>query len=165
MPTFVDLLKSEFAKLPTRIIEVGVPGDAKTREKIDKNNRPIPGKPVGVTNAELMFILENGSALRKIPARPAIQMTIAWAEESGILDETIDRCLSLWLATGDYNEIENELNRLCERIANYAHDLIYQNSGVFAPNAESTIMQKGFDHPLFQSGQLARSITARLVEL
>ena len=35
---------------------------------------------IGVTNAELMFIHENGSPLRNLPKRPVLQYTIEWAQ-------------------------------------------------------------------------------------
>lgn len=157
MTTVVDDLKSLFNTLPQYIIEVGV--------LEDKNLRKKKNKQVGITNAELMYIQENGSPLQNIPARPVLEMAIEWANTSGILDKTLDRCFEIFMETASKEEVEKELDRLCIRIANYASDIIYLNDGRLAPNAQSTINKKGFNHPLFVTGQLARSISARFVEI
>lgn len=45
---------------------------------------------VGINNAELMFIHENGSPLRNLPARPVLQLTIEDALKK-LLPDTINR--------------------------------------------------------------------------
>lgn len=133
-------------------LEIGV-FTGKTKRKVQ----------VGITNAELMFIHENGSPLRHIPSRPVLQMTIDWASKN-LLQNTIDKCIKIVLDTGaNESMIEQELNKLAVRIENYARKLIYSNDGRLAPNAPSTIAKKGDNHPLFNTGQLARSITCRVV--
>lgn len=118
---------------------------------------------VGITNAELMFIHENGSPLRHIPSRPVLQMTIDWASKN-LLQNVIDKCIKIVLDTGaNESLIEQELNKFAIRIENYARKLIYSNDGRLAANAASTIAKKGDNHPLFDTGQLARSITCRVV--
>lgn len=120
---------------------------------------------VGLTNAELMFIHENGSPLRHIPARPVLQMTIDYANKN-LLKTTIDKCIEICLNTGGNESlIEQELEKLALRIENYARDLIYSNDGRLAANAASTIRRKGDNHPLFNTGQLARSIVCRVVKI
>ena len=49
---------------------------------------------------------------------------------------------------------------------NYARDIIYLNDGRLAPNTPKTIKGKKEigNHPLFRTGQLARSISCRLVK-
>lgn len=152
--TFEEL-KSSLSSLPKYFIEIGV---------ISINSKRKDKVRVGITNAELMFIHENGSPLRHIPARPVLQMTIDWANTS-LLSSTLDKCVSAYIES-DFNEksIETELNKMCIRMENYARQLIYSNDGRLAPNAASTIAKKGDNHPLFDTGQLARSITCRLVK-
>ena len=144
-----------FDKLPTYNIEIGViSDDSKRKETVS----------VGVTNAELMFIHENGSPLHHIPARPVLKMTIEWANKE-LLKPTIDRAIKAFLDSHfNQDALEKELNKMCVRMENYARDLIYSNDGRLAPNAPSTIAAKGFNHPLFKTSQLARSITCQLVK-
>lgn len=139
--------------LPEYYIEIGViSGKSKRKFK------------AGITNAELIFIHENGSPIRSIPARPVLQMTLDYANKE-LMKPTIDRCIKAYFRTFSVDEIEKELNRMCLRMQNYARALIYDNDGRLTENAPSTIKRKGYNHPLFQTGQLARSITCRLIKL
>ena len=61
-------------------IELGViSGKSKNREKSFK----------AVTNADLMFIHENGSPLRNIPKRPVLEMSLIEAKDK-MIEETLD---------------------------------------------------------------------------
>lgn len=144
----------EFNEMFKYAIEIGVVSD-NTERKIK----------VGITNSELMYIHENGSPLNNIPARPVLDMTIKYASEE-LLNDTIDNCLQIWINSKKSQEaVEKELNKLCLKMEKYARQLIYSNDGRLVPNAPSTIAKKGDDHPLFDTGQLARSITCRLIDL
>ena len=119
---------------------------------------------VGITNAELMFIHENGSPLRTIPARPVLQMTLDYANKN-LVEPTVDKCVKIILDNGpDETLVERELNKLAIKLENYARKIIYSNDGRLAPNAPSVAKAKGGNHPLFNTGQLARSITCRVVK-
>ena len=59
---------------------------------------------------------------------------------------------------------EKELKKLCLKMENYARDIIYLNDGRLAPNSPSVAKKKNGNHPLFNTGQLARSISCRLVK-
>lgn len=141
---------------PKYIIEVGV--------MTDKSNRKETVK-LGMNNAELMFIHENGSPMRSIPARPVLEMTIKWANESGLLKQTTENIIKLLMKSYDENAIDNEIKKLCLKIQNYARKIIYSNDGRLVANAPSTIARKGDNHPLFDTGQLARSITCRYIKI
>ena len=143
-------------KLPEYQIEIGVISiHSKRKEKVR----------IGLTNAELMFIHENGSPLRHIPARPVLQMTLDYANRE-LLQPTIAKCIDAFLDSGlKESAIERELNKLCIRMENYAREIIYSNDGRLAPNAPSVAAKKKGNHPLFDTGQLARSITCRLVKI
>ena len=138
------------------IIEVGVMSDRTKRKETVK---------LGMTNAELMFIHENGSPLRRIPARPVLEMTIIWANESGLLKQTISKITKMLITENDENKIDNEIKKLCLKIQNYARKIIYSNDGRLVANAPSTVKRKGDNHPLFDTGQLARSITCRYIKI
>lgn len=143
-------------KLPEYQIEIGVISiHSKRKEKVR----------IGLTNAELMFIHENGSPLRHIPARPVLQMTLDYANRE-LLQPTIAKCIDAFLDSGlKESAIERELNKLCIRMENYAREIIYSNDGRLAPNAPSVAAKKKGNHPLLDTGQLARSITCQLVKI
>ena len=137
-------------------MEIGViSGGSKKDKKKEKHK--------GVTNAELMAILEKGSPLRNLPPRPVIQLTIDHVNEN-MLDEITDRALEAYITDGQ-KALEDSLNKDCLRVQEYAQDIIYDSdtNGLLEPNAPSTIKRKGFNHPLFVTGELARSITCVLV--
>lgn len=147
-------LTQPFEVLSKFALEIGVFTN-KTKRKVT----------VGMTNAELMFIHENGSALRHLPARPVLQLTIDYANKT-LLQPTIDKCIDICISTGGNESlIEQELEKLALKIEKYARKMIYDYDKRLAPNAPRTIAKKGVDHPLFDTGQLARSITCRVVKL
>lgn len=128
-----------------------------------KNSRKETAK-MGVTNADLMFIHENGSHVNNIPKRPVLQMTIDYAKKE-LLPEYIYKACSNYISSGFKREaFEKPLKQMCIKMEGYARDIIYSNDGRLTPNAPSTIRKKGDNHPLFDTGQLARSITCRLVQ-
>ena len=155
----IDVFKNlddKIKALPKYAVEIGV---------ISTNSKRRQTIKVGVTNAELMFIHENGSPLRGIPARPVLEMTIKWANEN-LLDKSISKAIDAYIDSDfDAEAYKKELEKMCIRIQSYARNIIYSNDGRLVPNATSTIRRKGDNHPLFDTGQLARSITCRLVEL
>ena len=153
---FTEEIKQHFNSLPDYQIEIGVFSLNSKRKDIVR---------VGITNAELMFIHENGSPLRNIPSRPVLQMTINYTNKH-LLNKTLDKCIEGYIESGfDENVIEKELNKMFIRMENYARDIIYSNDGRLAPNKPSTIKAKGDNHPLFDTGQLARSITCRVIKI
>lgn len=152
--SIANTLKAAF-KFPVYVIEIGVLSANKRKSKID----------LGLTNADLMFIHENGSPLRHIPARPVIQMTIDWARSEGLINKTVDKMFDVLASTGDYNKVDKVVNAFCIELQNHARSIIYDNDGQLAPNAPSTVARKGFNHPLFVTGDLARSITCQAIRL
>lgn len=155
MHHIIDQLQLKF-NFPEYLIELGVPSSKTTRkEKVQ----------LGVTNAELMFIHENGSPLQNIPARPVLELTLKWVNESGLVHETLNKAVDAYLK--EYNEeaVDKIMDRMCIKIQSYARKIIYDNDGRLVPNAPSTIAKKGDNHPLFDTGQLARSITCRAIRL
>lgn len=168
-------LEQAIKKLPKYRIEIGVIAGKSKRDKDTK----------GVTNAELMFIHENGSPLNNIPPRPVLAMTINHAHE-GDLKNALDKATKAFVDSNfDENAMSKELQKFCLELENYARDIIYSNDGRLAPNSESVAakkrekairnartvadrqaaMQDSGNHPLFDTGQLARSITCQLVKI
>lgn len=156
---FGEKLNEALKNLPKYVLEIGVFSDDDPRKGPSKTYLQI-----GVTNAELMFIHENGSPLRNLPARPVLQMTIDYANEN-LVYKTVQKGIKAMIENDLKPEaFENELNKLALRLENYARKIIYSNDGRLAPNAPSTIKAKGDNHPLFDTGQLARSITCRVIK-
>lgn len=148
-----DLFK-EFSDLPIYEIELGVQTEKSSRKKKEK----------GLNNAEILFINENGSPVRHIPPRPVIEYAIEDADAT-MLDAALDKAINKYIDSGfKKSEYEKELKRFAIRLQDYTRDLIYNYDKRLAPNSPFTISKKKVDHPLFDTGQLARSITAVLKE-
>lgn len=149
----VKNLNDIFSLLPEYIIEIGVFSErTKRKEKIQ----------IGLTNAELMFIHEYGSPLHNLPARPVLNMTVEWAKTQ--LNNVMGEAVSAFFKSGE-DAYKKVLDKFALKMEKYARQIIYSNDGRLAPNAPSTIKKKGDNHPLFDTGQLARSITCRAVKV
>lgn len=146
-------LRKYLASIPEYQIQIGV-FSTKTKRKTTYS--------IGITNAELMFIHENGSPLHHLPARPVLKMTIKYGNT--LIKNVMQKALKAY-STNGITGLENELNKLCIRMENYAREIIYSNDGRLAPNAPSVAARKKGNHPLFDTGQLARSITCKLVRV
>lgn len=151
--SFVNSLTKSLSMLSDYRFEIGV-FTSKSKRKV----------LVGVTNAELMFIHENGSPLRNIPSRPVLELTLQYAN-SNLLSKTVSKCIDLILAGYSEDDVKRELEKMAIRMENYARHIIYSKDPRLAPNAPSTIARKGSDVPLLDTGQLARSITCRVIKI
>ena len=136
-------------------IEIGiVAGESKERQFAS----------IGLTNAEIMFIHENGSPARNIPERPVLQMTLTDAANS-ILPTFVDKVQNgVMNENWNQQKLELELGKFCMKLQNYARDIIYSNDGRLKANSQSVAKRKKGNHPLFDTGQLARSIICRYVK-
>ena len=159
----MDNIFEKFREIPTYYIEIGVFSEDGERQKdADKKTKDVIR--LGINNAELMYIHENGSPINRIPARPVLQMTINQAKKEW-LENAIMRAINAYVRSGfNLKEYEKELERLCMKMEKYARDIIYLNDGRLAPNAPSVAKRKNGNHPLFDTGQLARSISCRLIK-
>lgn len=138
------------------VIQVGViSGDSKERKTVS----------FGLTNAELLFIHENGSPVKNIPPRPVLQKTIEYARKN-LIDKFLDTCFDKIINNEwDNSMLETELGKLCIRIQNYAQQGLLSNTLGLEPDKPSTIKRKGSDIPLVDTGQLARSIVCKYVKV
>lgn len=153
MDNVLTQLTNIFDSIPQYVIQIGV-FSTKTKRKTTYS--------VGITNAELMFIHENGSPLHHLPARPVLKMTIEYGNT--LIKSVMQKALKAYVEVGEQG-LEKELNKMCIRMENYAREIIYANDGRLAPNAPSVAARKKGNHPLFDTGQLARSITCKLVRV
>ena len=182
----MDSIFEKFREIPTYYIEIGVfSEDAKRDEEIQekkiitkkltkkkltkkKFRKKEEDEDEGVTNAQLLFIHENGSYLKNpiIPKRPVLAMTIKHAKKEWV-NNTIKKAIIEYVKSGyDIRAYENELKKLCMKMENYARDIIYLNDGRLVANSPSTIRGKKDigNHPLFRTSQLAKSISCRLIK-
>lgn len=151
----IDLAQIKF-NFPEYIIEIGVMSDKSQRKETVE---------LGINNAEILYINENGSPLRNLPARPVLDLTIKWANDSNLIRETLNKAIDAYLVNYDEKDVDKIVDRMCIKIQSHARRIIYDNDGTLAPNAPSTIKKKGDNHPLFDTGQLARSITCRAIKI
>lgn len=134
-------------------IEIGVIAADNKRTKFN----------VGINNAELMFIHENGSPLNHIPSRPVLQLTIEDTIKK-LLPDTINRIYNgCFKHDWTKEQVKVELEKMCIRMQSMCRKLIFNKDSRLEPNKPRTIKAKGSDVPLLDTGQLARSITCRLV--
>lgn len=162
-------LKKIIKNLPRYQINIGVfSGDSK-RDDIT----------VGVTNAELMYIHENGSPRRHLHGYKVLEKTINYANEK-LLKDALANSLLAYLKTGRVEDLEKPLKQMCSRMENYARSLIMDNDVLQKehPNSYYTAREKWLkepgnkgkeypglpagSHPLFDTGQLTKSITCVL---
>ena len=171
-----------FKDIPQYVIEIGVYAggekdertetvttttvDDKGKEKKKKTKQAQrDSKGNLITNAHIMFIMEYGSDVNHIPARPVLEKTIQYAKKD-LLQKTVETGLKQYLVTGKLESFEKELEKMCLRMENYCKTGIRRNTLGLAPNAESTIRQKSVngkrgDIPLLNTGQLANSIQCK----
>lgn len=130
----------DFSKLD---LLVGVPQEKTERE----------GNSESITNSELMFIHTNGSPIRNIPKRPTIEPTIEENKER--ISEMFKKAVNQVLANRSDGRAD------LEKIGLWTVNKIKAKFGSdeLAPNAPSTIAQKGDNNPLIDTGQLRNSIT------
>lgn len=166
----LDKLIKIIKKVPQYTIKIGVfSGDSKREAKVT----------VGVTNAELMYIHENGSPTRHLYGYKVLQKTINYANEN-LLKKALNDSVLAYLKSGKYEDLEKPLRKMCMRMENYARSLILDNEVLQAehPNSYYTAKAKWLkelgnkgkeypglpagSHPLFDTGQLTRSITCVL---
>lgn len=114
---------------------------------------------IGLTNADLLAILSEGSPINNIVPRPILDITIKTILKKKMLDKALDECIDgILTKSWKWNDVEKYMNITAIRFQSLARNIIYSNDGRLARNKPSTIKAKGFNHPLFQTGQLARSI-------
>jgi hypothetical protein len=111
-----------------------------------------------VTNAQLLYIHTNGSALRSIPARPVIQPAIAVPENKERITAELKQAAHSTLE-GDEQAAHEHLVKAGTLGANAAKRWFTDPSNGWAPNAPSTIAEKGSNKPLIDTGELRRDIT------
>ena len=138
-----NLIKGVNFMIQTEVV-VGIPKDANTARD-------------GITNAELMYIHENGSPARNIPPRPALKL--------GLSDENTRNQIREMLLLGMRTALTGDVNKArmyyekAGMVGSSSVKKIFGQSPPLAPNASSTIARKKSSKPLIDKGSLLSSIT------
>ena len=147
--------------IPSYILEVGVfagtEKDVREKERLKGKVKTKTNTEAGLTNAQIMFIMENGSPMRNIPARPVLKLTKEYAERE-LVPKTEEKIIDMFMEGKSIKEIDDEVGKLAMRVESYAKVGIRRNQLGLHPNALSTIKKKKSDIPLLDTGQLANSI-------
>lgn len=151
------IVKADFAQLndfvkglnTDEIVKVGI-----FSKKAVRVNEKKEKTPSGIGNPDLGAIHEFGSFTRNIPARSFLRMPLMQYGEEIV--EHAGAGAEYHLAKGNVRQLLNNLGIACVRIVHRA--FATSGFGSWARNAPSTIRRKGSDKPLWDTGQLNRSI-------
>ena len=138
-----NLIKGVNYIIQTEVV-VGIPKDSNTARD-------------GITNAELMYIHENGSPARNIPPRPALKI--------GLSDETTRNQIRQMLLAGMRTALTGDVDNARKSyekagmVATSSVKKVFGKSPPLAPNSPVTIARKGSSAPLIDTGALQSSIT------
>lgn len=137
-------VKQDLSRVRGSDVLVGIPAQ-KTLRKGQKMN-----------NATLMFIHTHGSPLRNIPARAVLEPAIK--ADFKLIDPHLKRAAQATIQ-GKPQVAEQALNMAGIAASNVAKRWFTDPRNGWAPNAPSTIAQKGSDRPMIDTGQLRGAIT------
>lgn len=151
-----NLLKSMESEHFVRIGVFG--GDHKEPEPGKFGKRRFAGKQSsGMTNAEVGFLLEYGSKLRKQPARSWLYQPIINNMEKIALKAKA--LFEKSVTTGNAVMFLKQLGIACEDQIQLA---FAEGGPGWAKNAPSTIARKGSDSPGIDTGQLRRAVASKV---
>jgi hypothetical protein len=119
---------------------------------IPSSSAPRKGR---INNAQLLWLLEKGSPLRKMPARPVLRPAIASVQDL-ISAELLQSARAIF--GGNPQLARTHLEKAGIIGANAAKRRF--GSSALAPNAPSTIRRKKSDKPLIDLGILRRAVTS-----
>jgi hypothetical protein len=139
-------LRQQLAKIAQTDVYVGVPEDETNRNS------------GAMTNAGLLYIHTHGSALQHIPARPVLEPAIEAPDNAALITKQLGEAARSTLSAkpGDAKDHLNQAGMLARNAA--IRWFVDPRNG-WAPNAPSTIAEKGSDRPLINTAQMRRSIT------
>lgn len=128
-------------------VYVGIPEDESPREGSGQ-----------VSNAQLMYIHTNGSELRGIPARPIIEPAIEAEDNKEKIAEQFSLAAESALKSAK-GVAMSHLEKAGMYGQNSARGWFTDPRNGWEPNSPTTILRKGSERPLIDTGQLRASIT------
>jgi hypothetical protein len=115
-----------------------------------------PGEPIN--NAELMYVLTNGSPLQGIPATPIIEPAIELPENRIMIGAALGQAAKDIIG-GNAIAAEDDLNKAGTIGSNAVKRYFTDPRNGWPPNAPSTIARKGSDRRNIDKGELRRAVT------
>jgi len=116
-----------------------------------------------VTNADLLFLFSKGSPIRKQPARPVLEPSVAAdGNRQPIAREIAASCKAS--IAGDHDMAVKKMKRAALAGQNAARKWFTDNRNGWAPNAPSTIAAKGSDRPGIDTGAMRAAIVGVVSE-
>lgn len=116
------------------------------------------GKGTPYSKAFQMYLQANGSPLWRSPPRPIIEPAIEEKSTKEAIAEQFRKAAKKALE-GKKQEAEKDLEKAGLIGQNSARNWFVETKNNWAPNADSTIENKGSDKPLIDTGELRKSIT------
>jgi len=123
----------------------------------------------GMTYAEILAINHYGS--ETIPPRPVLRIAAENILSSPEMKKHMQAYFKNVMAYSKRGRIQDAkdaetkmLTALGQQVAAEAKRIIERNSGELQHNAPSTVLKKGFDKPLFESGELIKKLSYEVTE-
>lgn len=110
------------------------------------------------SNAELLYIHDQGSPDRHIPPRPVLKPAIAQPEVKEKIQTMMREAAVAALVNGNMEKCEQNFHK-AGMIGRDACKKYIQDGGKLAPNAPMTVAMKGSSKPLIDTGSMLNSIT------
>lgn len=108
-----------------------------------------------ITQAELLYIHENGSPVRGIPARPVLKPSMEYSKD--LITEQVEKVIKC-ATDGDIERMKTEVERLGSLASSKAKSYFTEGND-WTPNKPSTIKKKGSDKPLLDTATMQKAIT------
>lgn len=129
-------------------------GLTKSKKKLSRLKKAASGD---INNAELLFIQENGSPAKNIPARKVLDPAIKADGNRQAIANELEASVKASLA-GDKELAQQKMLRAALAGQNAARKWFTDGRNGWAPNKPSTIRRKGSDKPLIDIGAMRASI-------
>lgn len=148
----IKLIKNLSKDFPS--VKVGILGDKAQKEHKDSK----------LTNAQIGFLNEFGSFSRHIPKRSflvtplKVHLNSYIKQKKSLSPKEFEKAIE----KGKQEEFAKKVGIVAEEVVQDA--FATRGFGEWAPNAPSTIAQKGSDSPLIDTGELRRSISSEVIK-
>lgn len=165
-------IKKSIEDIATKTVCIGVPNEENTKRDNISNAELMYIHTNGIRDKDMikemqhdlnvmpysvaheLYVHEHGSPLWHAPPRPILEPAIENRKEQ--VAELMKEAVIIALDGGNTSVALNEVGMQGQNIA---RDWFTNPENKWAPNAKSTIRNKGSDKPLIDSGDLRKSIT------
>ena len=127
-------------------VVVGIPEDANVQRE------------EGMSNAELLYLHEQGIPSNRVPPRPVLKPAIAQDGVREKIQNLMKQAAVEALVKGDMDKCEQDFHKAGMIGRDACKNWIREGTHL-APNAPSTIARKGSSKPLIDTGSMLNSIT------